>query len=251
MTTTATQDAQTEAPFGFLMAFIVSRLAPMFLGVTGGNLALARIAATETINDFRAQNRASLIAAAQIIAFSLAALGSISLSMADDIPVPLALRLRGNANACNRAAEQNRRALQAIQPATAAEPSQDSTDDFYDTIFQDPEPEPEPEIFLTQAAEDLLAAEAAARLQPEHQAAGRAPAPHTTASKTQTPKPQATANQQAWATAMVREAERIKANIRHLPPDQRQAATIRAQALSSTARALLSSPQMPQTDSKP
>ena len=54
-------------------------------------------------------------------------------------------------------------------------------------------------------------------------------------------------NQQAWAIAMAKEADRINANIRHLPPAQRQAASLRAQALSSTASALLGSapPQPP------
>jgi hypothetical protein len=251
MTTTATQDAQTEAPFGFLMALVVSRLVPMFLGITGGNPALARIAAIETINDYRAQNRASLIAVAQIIAFGLAALGSLSLADADDIQAPMALRLRANANACNRSAEQNRRALQAIQPAKPAEPATTADADFYDTIFQDPEPAPEPppepEILLTPAAEELLAAEAAARLQPENQAAGRAPAPKTQPRPASTQPRRAGGNQQAWAIAMAKEADRINANIRHLPPAQRQAASLRAQALSSTASALLGSapPQPP------
>ena len=94
-----------------LLTLVVTLLAPMFLGVCAGDVALARAAAFETITDYRAQNRASLLAVAQIIACGLAALGSLSLSMEDDISRSMTLRLRGNAVALNRAAEQNRRAF--------------------------------------------------------------------------------------------------------------------------------------------
>jgi hypothetical protein len=50
--------------------------------------------------------------------FGLAALGSLSLSMTDNLSLSMTLRLRGNANACNRCAEQNRRALQQSRLGT-------------------------------------------------------------------------------------------------------------------------------------
>ncbi|MEA2730240.1 MAG: hypothetical protein QOF70_4715 [Acetobacteraceae bacterium] len=118
-TTTTPAEPPREAPGSdipihpgdFLMGLIVALLAPMFLGVTAGDINLARMAAFETVSDYRTQSHADLVAIAQIIAFGLAALGSLSLSMADDISVSMALRLRGNANALNRSAEQNRRAI--------------------------------------------------------------------------------------------------------------------------------------------
>src|SRR3984885_14923036 len=94
-----------------LLGLIVTLLAPMFLGVTAGDIALARLAAMQTITDYRAQNNADLIAVAQIVACGLAALGSLSLSMEDGISLSMTLRLRGNAVALNRSAEQNRRVL--------------------------------------------------------------------------------------------------------------------------------------------
>ena len=71
----------------------------MFLGISGGDVRLARIAAIQTVTAYRAANDADLIAVAQIIAFGLAALGSLSLSMADDIslvhgPAPARQRQR-------------------------------------------------------------------------------------------------------------------------------------------------------------
>ena len=49
----------------FLMSVVVTILAPLFLGVTGGDAVLARMAAVETINDFRARNNMDLIAVVQ------------------------------------------------------------------------------------------------------------------------------------------------------------------------------------------
>jgi hypothetical protein len=93
---------------------IVAFLAPMFLSVAGGDINFARAAAIETINAFRVRSNADLLSVAQIIAFGLAALGSLSLSMADDLSTSMVIRLRANAVSANRASEQCRRAL--LQP---------------------------------------------------------------------------------------------------------------------------------------
>jgi hypothetical protein len=99
---------------------VVTSLAPAFLTATGSNMDEARAAVIATINAYNPRSQADLLPIAQIIAFGLAALGSISRSMAEDIPTPLALRLRGNAASLNRAAEQCRRALpEAPTPAMA------------------------------------------------------------------------------------------------------------------------------------
>jgi hypothetical protein len=90
---------------------VVTSLAPAFLAATGGNMDEARAAVIATINAHNPRSQADLLPIAQIIAFGLAALDSISRSMAEDIPISLALRLRGNATSLNRAAEQCRRAL--------------------------------------------------------------------------------------------------------------------------------------------
>ncbi len=101
-------------PSEILLNLIVTFLAPMFLCASGGDILMARMAALETVNGYRARSHADLVSIAQIIAFGLAAMGSLSLSMADDLSVSMMLRLRGNANACNRSAEQNRRCLREV-----------------------------------------------------------------------------------------------------------------------------------------
>src|SRR5689334_19131933 len=93
-----------------LMMIVIAFLAPMFLWV--GDIALARAAAFETLNAYRITSHRSLITAAKVIAFELAALCSLSQSMAEDVSIPLALRLRSNANSMDRAADRNRRALE-------------------------------------------------------------------------------------------------------------------------------------------
>jgi hypothetical protein len=207
----------TPHPTSLLMTLIVTLLAPTFLGVTAGDLTLARMAAIETINDYRARNNADLIAIAQIIACGLAALGSLSLSMDDDISLSMTLRLRGNAVALNRSAEQNRRVLN--QP-------------LRNNDHPAPEPEwtTEPGAFLSAAAEQELAEEAEARLR----------IPEQTAQPTQTVQLiSEKRHQEMWVVAMINEASEITASIPTLPPAERSEATMRAVALSNAAHELL------------
>src|SRR4051794_8832388 len=84
---------------------VIILLPPLFLSGTDGDLGLARAAAYGTVAAYRAHNHASLLVAVRVIAFSLAALDSLGLSMRDDLSIPLILRLRANANALNRSAE--------------------------------------------------------------------------------------------------------------------------------------------------
>ena len=69
-------EPQDTTPANALLTLIVTLLAPMFLTVCGGDIALAQAAALETVNDYRAQNHAGLIAVALIVAYGLAALSS-------------------------------------------------------------------------------------------------------------------------------------------------------------------------------
>src|SRR3954463_11997674 len=81
-----------------LKEIIITLLAPLFLWTCGGDPNFARLAAIEALNEFGITSYRGLITAARIVAFELAALSSLSMSMDDDIPPALALRLRGNAN---------------------------------------------------------------------------------------------------------------------------------------------------------
>jgi hypothetical protein len=232
------------------------------------------MAAIETVNTYRVRNHADLIAVAQIIAFGLAALGSLSLSMADDISLSMALRLRGNANALNRSAEQNRRALRETRGSDSV-PHHDTTAPEAETpaTAANNDTRPEPEMLLSAAAAQRLAAEGQARLQSTERPAvepsvtplAQASAPATADNKPQVPPPApasapttarnkppvpppaaasapATAqkrHQHMWAIAMVKEASELTASIPNLPLAERSTATIRAAALSRTAHDLL------------
>jgi hypothetical protein len=130
MTTNAPEPSPTT---GFLTSVIVSALAPVFLGVAGDNIPLARMAAAEVIEEHRARNRVDLIAVGQIIANGLAALGSLGQSMNEEIPLPMALRLRGNAISLNRKVEHNRRVRKQNQ---AADPMDLGTDTYVEPAAQ-------------------------------------------------------------------------------------------------------------------
>jgi hypothetical protein len=242
----ATQIDVTLRLHGVLMNLIVALLAPMFLGVTGGDIDFARMAAVETVNAYRARNRADLIAIAQIIAFGLAALGSLSLSMADDITVSMALRLRGNANACNRSAEQNRRALAKSlgdesvpqHPEMTAEPeTPDVIGDYTETGDTETGCN-DADTFLSATAAQVLAAESLARLQGAEQTAE----PGAISPRAQIGTHDMTPNkrhQAMWAIAMVKESGEINDSLPNLSPADREAAILRAAQLSRTAHDLI------------
>ena len=110
MTNTATE-TMPLCPADVFMHMIVAFLTPMFLVSAGGDAAVARAAAAQTVESYTARNPLHLLAIAQMIALGFGVLSSISLSMADSLSIPTILRLRGNAASLNRAAEQCRRAL--------------------------------------------------------------------------------------------------------------------------------------------
>jgi hypothetical protein len=246
MTATSTPDQDTTLhPAEILIHVVVILLAPMFITAADGNIGLARRAALETINAYRVRNHASLMTVAKVIGFGLATLGSLSLSMTDDLSIPLILRLRGNANALDRSADRNERKLEASHPA-ATEPSEPDYD--------------EAEVRAQVAEAQRRAAEVRARSQapkprpPEPQAPEPpAAAPkrplqvqtHTqpakpTAAPAAAPRPQAQPYSNLWAAAMAEVAAEEIAAAAHLPPAQRRDATERAAILSDTANALLS-----------
>jgi hypothetical protein len=207
-------------PADVLINVLVSLLAPMFIAGADGDLRLARAAALETIISYRAQNHASLMAVARIIAFGLATLGSLSLSMLDDISIPLVLRLRGNANALDRSCERSERALREARALPAAEAPGAGSDE---------------------AAVPAGVAEAqqpAAELRPRTQAPARPAEPAPAAAVAA--KPVEPSRRAEWAAAMAQVAAEELAGVAHLPPAQRRDAEERAAILGGTANALFS-----------
>jgi hypothetical protein len=216
-------------PTDILLTLLAALLAPMFLTTTGGDIAVARLAAIETINDYRAQNRASLLAVAQIVAFGLCALGSLSLSMADDLSLSMTLRLRSNANSLNRSAEQNRRALNTTShpenpvqiPAAAPE-----------TMTQE-DHRLESEAIAAVAAARQTVTEAEARIRPQQ----------TPAFTILTKEEQQTRTM--WAAAIADVAGEFTAELSNLAPAERKLTSRKIATMGSSIAAILSGAPLP------
>ena len=87
-------------------------LAPFFLEAAKGNATDARAAAEALVNSFGPETTEQTLLAAQIVVYSLAGLDSLRRSAeTPDLAPSVHLRLRGNANAMQRASQQCRKAL--------------------------------------------------------------------------------------------------------------------------------------------
>jgi hypothetical protein len=231
-------------PADVFMHLIVAFLAPMFLAVSGGDLHHARLAAIETVNTYRSRDPMDLLSIAQIVAFGLTTLSSLSLSLAEDLSLSMMLRLRGNATALNRATEKCRKALREAGPAGLLPqhlPDPDAGGEEYlneETVLAN----------LSRAEHRIAEREApAAAPQPP------APAPAGIAAPAAAPQPPAATpaeaaerqHRTAWAAGMILVAREVTANLESLSPTQRQAATIQAAAMTEAANDLMSHAPMP------
>ena len=164
-TITNPADVFPEAIFGILV--------PLLMAACPCDLAAARTAAMDAVAAYQPANPAQMIAAAQIIANGLIALDALKQSIETDLPLPVKLRLRGNAVALQRANAQTTKALLA-----------ERTDD------EPPAPDPETEAKLQAAADAAkhLMTEAKARIERVMQAPPRSsarPAPMPTKQEAQ------------------------------------------------------------------
>jgi hypothetical protein len=100
---------------------ILGFLAPLFIDIVAGDSAAARDAAQSMLASYGARNDRELRFAALSIAFSFGALDALSRAADRDLPLNQVLRLRGNANALNRAAQQNETRLEKAQRQPADE----------------------------------------------------------------------------------------------------------------------------------
>jgi hypothetical protein len=263
-----------RGPADVLIHLIITCLTPMFLAVAGGDPRIARMAATEALHAYGTKNLADLIAIAQIIAFGLAVLDSLGRSMADAVPDRLVLRLRGNATGLNRAAEQYRRTLHNAQPKEAApfwlaaDFDAEAERRREDAIIADvaratqrlaevtaasaaapaaAAPAPQPAARAASATEPATAHPAPAT-EPAAAPAAAAPAPQPALAAAAAPTAPATETEfrrRAWASAMTDVAREYTAELPHLPPAERRAASMRAAALSGVAHQLLSGEPLP------
>jgi hypothetical protein len=93
---------------------IIAFLAPLFLDTVAGNLPAARQAASDTLLSYGTLNDRQARLAALSIAFSFGALDAMSRATDTTLPVSQVIRLRGNANALNRAVQQNENRLEKL-----------------------------------------------------------------------------------------------------------------------------------------
>ena len=137
---------------------LVGFLAPLFIDAIAGDAAGARDAAKAMLDSYGARTDRELRLATLAIAFSLGALDALSRAVDRDLSINQVLRLRGNANALNRAAEQNENRLEKLLRQVEAATGNAT---------------PEPDMPATSATDDLVAfvrsswkAEKAAATQP-------------------------------------------------------------------------------------
>nr|WP_294524029.1 hypothetical protein [uncultured Rhodopila sp.] len=116
---------------------ILALLAPLFLAATGGDAEAARSAAGALLASYEPRTNRELRFAALAIAFSFGALDALSRSADSALTLNQVLRLRGNANALNRAAQQNESRLEKRSPqpeADAAEAELPASSDIEDLV---------------------------------------------------------------------------------------------------------------------
>src|ERR1700761_5277452 len=200
-----------------LMNLIVALLTPMLLSVTGGDRAQAREAATQAVSAYAARNSAELLLVAQSIALGIAVLSSVSLSMAENIPINLILRLRNNAVSLHRAAERCRNAL----------PQPDSADAT-----------PEPPLSASEHAEEQRAitglAHSRQRVADYQASLAQPPAAPPPPPSSPAPQTEDESFRAAWSAAMADVAQEMQAEMQNLSPADRRMATQRINALNAT-----------------
>ena len=241
-----------------LMHLVVILLAPMFLPASDGDIALARLAAFETVSAYRARTHADLISISQIIAFGFSALASISQSLEDGITPTMALRLRGNANASNRSAEQSRRALNAAvalarheTASVAAAPPLDAADEA-EIIARVADSQQRVAAARADVADGCATVASPSRnpaptnpapTSPSCHPAPQAcvtthpcgPLPQPSAAAPRSPETTQRQMQTMWAAAMADVAAEFTASLPNLPPNERAIAARRASVLSTCA----------------
>jgi hypothetical protein len=122
-----TEPAAGTPPSDPLMEFILRHLTQFLLTGAITDPGLARRAATETIAVYQPAGPDQLITIAQIVAFALAAIDTIGLSLRPGLSTSMILKLRGSANALTRSSHRATTTLDAQRRDTPA-PELDPTE---------------------------------------------------------------------------------------------------------------------------
>jgi hypothetical protein len=102
--------AFTQHPSDVLIDLVADLLAPMFIAAAGGDYRYARLAAMETVWSYKAATQADLLQVIQIVAYGLAAVRTLCVSMTEEVSVPTLLRLNLSAERLSRAESRARKA---------------------------------------------------------------------------------------------------------------------------------------------
>jgi hypothetical protein len=228
--------ATNTSPDTNLANLVLALLTPMFLWSTAGDIRLARVAAAQTLNEYRVANRLSLFTVAKIIAFDIATLSSLSLSMYEDVSMLLALRLRGNATSLDRSAERNRRLWELEQASRSGAGTE--TEDTVEAAIA------EAQRMVQQANARIRAAAEAAGTQPDadpvpvaEPAAVAAQAPSQVPPSAAAPAARLTAEQQPteWPDEITEVAAAFAAGLEHVPPEEQWTEMRRIMAMTAAA----------------
>jgi hypothetical protein len=198
-----------DLPHNHLMEFLLGLLAPLLMAGGMTDIHLARLAATEAITAYRVDGPGELVTIGQIVAFALAALDNLRLSMTADLSLSMKLKLRGNANALNRCARDNTNLLQKARrkrPPLKRDMVEQAATVEWDATETN--------------------AEAAAQVARQETETARA-MPPTSAIEHQ--------NRLQWASVMKREAERLQANARNIPPAEQRTNSLWIDVLTEVA----------------
>jgi hypothetical protein len=216
--------AETQ-PFDTLMGFIVSLLTPFLMTGSITDPVLARHAVAETIAAYRTTGPGrtgtadQLVSIAQVVAFALASLDTLRLSLPPAVSLSMKLKLAGSANALNRAAQ---RATATLEAQRREIRGPEATRHAADPATPEPAtPEPDP---ADAARAGILAALEAAKT-----VLRRAPATQPATDR---------GIDLSWAGAMTDVATEYTAELASLPPDQRRTHLARIGALAEIATAL-------------
>jgi hypothetical protein len=220
-----------QKPESHLLAFILAALAPLLTAGGVTDLPLARLAAQEAIAAYTARGQADLVGIAQILAFALAALDNLRLSMPTELSLSMKLKLR--ANALNRAARDATQTLGKMPRPAQSVPAQplQANPPTQTAIARSKQPETPSQTFLI------------AQTQPTEQTQPRVQAQPKTTTKPTTPQPTATPSEHQdrlhWAKAMKTAAARLQAQAATSPPAQRTTDALWIQALTGVASDLI------------
>ena len=198
----------------FMLGFVLSLLTPFLAAGSITDPALIRLAAAETIAAYTASGSDRptpdrLIGIVQAVAFALASVDSLRLSLPPDLSLPMKLRLRGNANALHRSSQYNASAPHRSSRRTTATP---------DAAPRDTEP-PDPAAVLAALETATIEVRKAQAAQPTQTLTDR----------------QIDLN---WAGAMTDIAAEFTTELAQMPPAQRRTHLARIGALSTIATTL-------------